>query len=271
MEWGEESKKEIYIDLAKTFDNIYKLQYSSGEKVIYGKIPTELKGENRTTYLAPRILEHDLMYVAAVVKNESELLNTEEGYEINDFCFSENLRLGMNLIQYITSGDKRFLKKINVDHITMLSDNLAEYEDRTISTTDLTEIPNVLHFISTQLSKNSFKNIEDWNYCNNASYPIRIDVEFSQDEHNHILSVKDQGTGIDEIHLKYIFGNYTNGGTNVGLTASSFIVNSLGGHFEVITTTQDGKTYRYDTRVGEIIPKNNQLSRGTEFKVYMPK
>ncbi|MFH1439061.1 MAG: ATP-binding protein [Candidatus Woesearchaeota archaeon] len=84
--------------------------------------------------------------------------------------------------------------------------------------------------------------------------------------------VSDEGTGIPADILPKIFGAYTKGksdGKGIGLQMLKRLVDLRNGHIVVTSTTENGDTYRYNTRTQIVRKQRKRLDRGTTFQVYL--
>jgi hypothetical protein len=269
---SDEEIRRAYHDLPYIVQDIFELM---DEVKIKRPIPEEVvKSSDYHSYLALCLMDHDFrgpadMHAlnAATIeslsrqgKNVTNLLHEEKsmfGYEL--------MRVGLNILPYIATGDKEHLTQIPKEQFPKMLEQMLPRRAN-FELDGVEDISSDLYFAVIQLVKNSFKNVDEA-----GSIDDTIKVSFEENDSHTIISVKDHGTGIDRDKMHLIFGNYTEEGTGIGLQAVKRIVDLRGGYIEVESTTKDSKKSKYSTLRGNITKPKKDDNHGTEFKVYIPK
>ena len=190
------------------------------------------------------------------------------------FISYENLRIGMNSIEYLATGNKRFLMPLQTKDVPSLLEGLYPVKPKcSFDFGDIQAVSSDQYFTIHQLVKNAVKFV--YQAKEESKTPDIIDdsivIRVNETDIHLVATVKDNGTGIINDKMGLIFGGYTDGGTNVGLRIVKRILDLSGGYAEVISTRAGKETFKYNTKTNTTLKIGDNQPHGTTFALYFPK
>lgn len=208
-------------------------------------------------------LVNEFIESGLIDKNWGELENFVAGED--KFNLYENVRTGLAMVGYIATGMDKFLFNINTNRIPRLIDNFCNSSiEVEYDFSNITQIKSDEYFAIYQLIKNAHR-------FQKKKSPIK--VMFRESSYQILITVSDNGCGIQRETLPHVFSNYTNGGTGKGLQLVNRIVelreNKLG-YIEVISKTDTGEANFYSTQ-NNSLETGSKTSVGTTFTLFLPK
>lgn len=250
-------------------------------------IPDELvQSDDYPAILGLSVLGHDLASMAMLfqAKTMFDLHEYASGNKISEinkffedqnyFVSYENFRIGLNTIEYLATGNKKFVVPVSAKNVPGLLYWLHLDKIKcSYHFGDVKSISSDQYFAISQLVKNAVK----WVYQAKRESPTpnsiddTIDVRINETDTHLVATVKDNGTGILSDKLPLIFGGYTEGGTNVGLRVVKRILDLTGGYAEVVSTRTGKETFKYDTKTNTTLKIGENQPQGTIFTLYFPK
>ena len=276
-------------EFVSMFSDIYNidLEFKALSKEQGITIPLKEKDmglEDYPSFLALGLIEHDFNNVVArmgldqvYAQEPIDRLNEEnvKNYEFKKehMLSYENARVGLGLIPYVVSGDRRFLFPVKTKFIPSLLENLEDIHKPGFRFSSKEQyISSDEYFCIHQLLKNA-KQHTPVNY-NNRLKQEDIILKIEDCPSYKYISVKDFGEGIDYEKLPKIFSTFTDSdkGTGIGLQVVKRLLNLKKGHGYVISKCKAADTFVYSIRSGILKGINlGSRSDGTEFKLYFQK
>ncbi len=242
-----------------------------------------LREGDYSAYIALSLFEHDLFHLAFQINSYYSIMteifaNEKPDIPGNDKLMEvvymhDALRYSILLSPYLATGDKKYLASIPVNHApSLLAAIVNESFNPNYSFGDATHVSSDEYFAAAQLVKNANRKFREAVKDGIISSDISdmIDIQYKRDADQTVVSVSDNGPGIAPDKLPLLFGTYTEGGTGIGLQIVKRIADLRQGNIEVISTTPNGDTFRYDTKTGNVDKIEGKQSHGTTFRIYLP-
>ena len=257
-----------------------------GRNNVRGPIPESLvNSEEYPAILGLKLLPHDFEGRAGVFQSETlDLRGYLEENKIRDitklfedpsyFITYENLRIGLNTIAYLATGDRKFLVPVQTENVPSLLQRMIVSKLKcSYNFGDGETISSDQYFAIHQLVKNAVEFVyrAKRESPTPESFDDNIDVRINEVDTHLVATIKDNGTGILNDKLPLIFGGYTEGGTNVGLRIVKRILDLGRGYAEVVSTRQGQETFKYDTKTKTTSKVEGNVPQGTTFTLYFPK
>ena len=234
------------------------------------------ESEDYPLVLALGMVDHDFRGIADLFQLSNAILLMRKGgvKDINEiledpkyFWVYENIRVGLTALSYLATGDKNFLVQVDSGNVPDLLRVMNS--DRIKCSYDFGKIQAISsdqYIAIHQLVKNAWKKVQ-----NNGVIDETIEVRLKETYSQMVVTVKDNGAGISDDKLPIIFGNYTEGGTGIGLQIVKRIMDLRKGHIEAVSTVPEGGTFRYDTKSNTTVKIGEHQPQGTAFTLYFPK
>ncbi len=219
--------------------------------------------------LAARLYDHDLIGEMTYLQGMGSILRREPRLPINDVEANRFMRkhtsfrlFGLAMGYLASDHNPDYLSFFPPSQLdTLLSS--ASQKSRTIYTAVSYDLSNVEYVALHQIVKNAPAHYELY---------VKTENSFSQ------YLIQDLGGGIRHkdktpltaAELPEIFNEFSTKGSGHGLQIARHLIHSLGGHIEVITTTEKG-TLRYSTLYEKAASSASSGVFGTLFLVYVPK
>lgn len=254
-------------------------------KTIFPLSDKAAASEDYHSFLALGLLEHDFnnmmtrMCYDEVLAKEPEHLKDRyvQEYEFSKghLMIYENSRIGLGLIPYIVTGDRRFLFPVKTKYVADLLENLEEIHRPLYEVRYNHEfIPSDEYFCIHQLVKNAKMNINRAKEQSLINEDGNIIVKAANCYSYDYISVGDSGTGIEHEKFPKIFTTYTDTehGTGIGLQVVKRLLELRKGRGSVISKVHCKGTYGYCINSGIIKQLHvSPRSNGTNFKLYFQK
>ena len=190
------------------------------------------------------------------------------------FLTYENLRIGLNAIAYLATGDNRFSVEVATRNVPELLQGMDSGKLRcTYDVNRVQKISSEQFLAMHQLVKNAKRKVYGAKEASLSPESVKdnLEVKLKESDSQLVLTVKDYGTGISADILPRIFGTYTEGGIGIGLQFVKRILDLKRGYAEVISTQPGKATFEYGTRANSSIKLAENLPQETSFALYFPK
>jgi hypothetical protein len=218
--------------------------------------------------LAARLYEHDLIgemtycqLATTIIQKEPLLINNAEAARFMRKITSFRL-FGFTMGYLASDHDPRYLSFVPPSQLDCLLTS-ASPRSRKIHTAVSQNLSNVEYVALHQIIKNAPSSWEL--YAKNEGIYTRYVIQDFGGGIRH----KDK-TPLTADELPEIFNEFSTKDSGHGLQIARHLIHSLGGHIEVITTTEKG-TLRYSTQYEKASSSASFGMYGTLFSVYVPK
>ncbi len=238
----------------------------------FKKISTKAKKikkiEGSPHSLAAKLYDHDLVGEITYLQGMESILRKEPSFHINDAEAARFMRkltsfrlFGLTMGYLASDHHPNYLSFLPPQQLEPLLTS-ASLKSRKIQTPISHTISNVEYVALHQIVKNAPAHWEL--YARNEGTSTRYLIEDLGGGIRH-----KEKTPLTADELPEIFNEFSTKGSGHGLQIARHLIHSLGGHIEVVTTTEKG-TLRYSTQQEKAESSAPFGVQGTLFSVYVP-